>query len=127
LALAVKAGVRLPRVARASVRESFRADVARDRLPARLEPDLPVTAVPFPLRLPQAAADDFAGRVPLAEWPLEAWAPFPVAGFCAPELQRPFDEDLVPFVERAPADRESMGRRADRLLLDDDAGLRWRA
>src|SRR5579859_3372205 len=79
LAPAARAGLRLPRAARASVRTSFLA-VPRTRLPPRtLEPAFAAGLLPCPLRWLIGADEDLPLRAPdctLAEWlcPL----PFPL-------------------------------------------------
>ena len=103
LAPAVKAGVRLPREARVSLRESLRAEALRDNVPVRpAEPDFPLTAAPFALRFAQLPTGDFPLRVPLDEWPLE-------------------------LAERPAAGRASALRRGVRALAADCAGLRFLA
>jgi hypothetical protein len=127
LALAVNAGVRLLRVPLVSARESFRAGALRESVPARLEPDLPETAVAFPLRLPQAPLDGFAVRAPLAECEPPGRLPFPLALLGLPEPQRLFEAERELAPDLVPAERESIGLRAVRVLPDDCAGLRLRA
>lgn len=57
LALAVNAGVRPPREALASVRESLRGAAPREVRPA--DPDFSAIADPFPLRLFHVEPEDF--------------------------------------------------------------------
>lgn len=133
---AVSAGVRPPRADRASLRESFRGALPlRVRLLARPDPTgLPATAEP--LRLVQAATDDFPFRfpvaVPLVEWPF----PFecaPLDDFALPAVHRPFAAGRapfaggrVPFAERVAPLRASAGLRAVRALAEGWLGLRFR-
>jgi len=102
LAPAVNAGVRFPRAERASVRESFRAEVLRDKVPVRVdEAGFPLDD-PLVLRLAHVPFGDFPLRAAPEAWPLA-------------------------FAERVPAGRASEFRRGDRVVAPAWAGLRFRA